>query len=201
MQVSTSISAGVKTQGDTNRPVFPVGHMVLFSLVTVLFFLWGMSNNLTDILVQQFKKSFELSPVSAQLVQTANFLGYFIMAMPAALLMRKWGYKAGMVTGLMLFGGGMILFWPAAVSGQYLPFLVALFTVGSGASFLETAANPFIAQFGDPATSEQRLNFSQSFNPPGTIIGVLIGSQFIFLVIENTAPEIAQKGAPRKYKN
>ncbi len=166
--------------------------MVLFSLVTVLFFLWGMSNNLTDILVQQFKKSFELSPVSAQLVQTANFLGYFIMAMPAALLMRKWGYKAGMVTGLCLFGGGMVLFWPAAVSHQYLPFLVALFTVGSGASFLETAANPFVAQFGDPATSEQRLNFAQSFNPPGTIVGVLIGARFIFSGVEKTAPEIAQ---------
>ena len=100
MQVSTPVRARTRLQSDTKRAVFPVGHMVLFSLVTVLFFLWGMSNNLTDILVQQFKKSFELSPVSAQLVQTANFLGYFIMAMPAALLMRKWGYKAGMVTGL-----------------------------------------------------------------------------------------------------
>jgi FHS family L-fucose permease-like MFS transporter len=138
--------------------------------------------------------------VSAQLVQTANFLGYFFMALPAALLMRKWGYKAGMVTGLCLFGGGMVLFWPAAISGQYLPFLVALFTVGSGASFLETAANPFIAQFGDPATSEQRLNFSQSFNPPGTIIGVLIGSQFIFSGVEKTAPEIAQMRAAATYQ-
>jgi MFS transporter, FHS family, L-fucose permease len=200
MQVSTSVSSGVKSRGDKTRPVFPVGHMLLFSLVTVLFFLWGMSNNLTDILVQQFKKSFELSPVSAQLVQTANFLGYFFMAMPAALLMRKWGYKAGMVTGLCLFGGGMVLFWPAAVSGQYLPFLVALFTVGSGASFLETASNPFIAQFGDPATSEQRLNFSQSFNPPGTIIGVLIGSQFIFSGVEKTVPEIAQMRAVGTYQ-
>ncbi len=192
MQVSTSVGGGAKSQHEKTRPVFPTGHMVLFSLVTVLFFLWGMSNNLTDILVQQFKKSFELSPVSAQLVQTANFLGYFIMAMPAALLMRKWGYKAGMVTGLCLFGGGMVLFWPAAVSHQYLPFLVALFTVGSGASFLETAANPFVAQFGDPATSEQRLNFAQSFNPPGTIVGVLIGARFIFSGVEKTAPEIAQ---------
>jgi FHS family L-fucose permease-like MFS transporter len=200
MQVSTSVGAAAKSQGDTSRPVFPVGHMVLFSLVTVLFFLWGMSNNLTDILVQQFKKSFELSPVSAQLVQTANFLGYFIMAMPAALLMRKWGYKAGMVTGLCLFGGGMILFWPAAVSGQYLPFLVALFTVGSGASFLETAANPFMAQFGDPATSEQRLNFSQSFNPPGTITGVLIGARFIFSGVEKKAPEIEQMRAAGTYQ-
>jgi FHS family L-fucose permease-like MFS transporter len=202
MQVSTSVSTGSskRSKGDKNRPVFPVGHIVLFSLVTVLFFLWGMSNNLTDILVQQFKKSFELSPVSAQLVQTANFLGYFIMAMPAALLMRKWGYKAGMVTGLCLFGGGMILFWPAAVSGQYLPFLVALFTVGSGASFLETASNPFIAQFGDPETSEQRLNFSQSFNPPGTIIGVLIGARFIFSGVEKKAPEIAQMRAAGTYQ-
>ncbi len=202
MQVSTSVSTGSskRSQGDKNRPVFPVGQIVLFSLVTVLFFLWGMSNNLTDILVQQFKKSFELSPVSAQLVQTANFLGYFIMAMPAALLMRKWGYKAGMVTGLCLFGGGMILFWPAAVSGQYLPFLVALFTVGSGASFLETASNPFIAQFGDPETSEQRLNFSQSFNPPGTIVGVLIGARFIFSGVEKKAPEIAQMRAAGTYQ-
>src|SRR5271169_5407403 len=192
MQVSTSIDTGARSQGDTKQPVFPVGHMVLFSLVTVLFFLWGMSNNLTDILVQQFRKSFELSTFSAQLVSTANFTGYFVMAMPAALLMRKWGYKAGMVTGLCLFGGGMILFWPAAVSGQYLPFLVALFTVGSGASFLETASNPFVAQFGDPATSEQRLNFSQSFNPPGTIVGVLIGARFIFSGVEKKAPEIAQ---------
>jgi MFS transporter, FHS family, L-fucose permease len=197
MQVSRSVGAG--TVG-AKRSWFPVGHMLLFSLVTVLFFLWGMSNNLTDILVQQFKKSFELSPVSAQLVQTANFLGYFIMAMPAALLMRRWGYKAGMVTGLCLFGGGMILFWPAAVSGQYLPFLVALFTVGSGASFLETASNPFIAQFGDPETSEQRLNFSQSFNPPGTIVGVLIGARFIFSGVEKTAPEIAQMRAAGTYQ-
>src|SRR3981189_3251979 len=120
MQVSTSVGTGAKREADTNRPVFPGGHMVLFSLVTLLFFLWGMSNNLTDILVQQFRKSFELSPVSAQLVQTANFLGYFCMAIPAALVMRRWGYKAGMVMGLTFFGGGMILFWPAAISGQYV---------------------------------------------------------------------------------
>jgi len=200
MQVSTSMGTGARSQSDTKRPVFPVGHLVLFSLVTVLFFLWGMSNNLTDILVQQFRKSFELSTFSAQLVSTANFTGYFVMAMPAALLMRRWGYKAGMVTGLCLFGSGMILFWPAAVSHHYLAFLVALFTVGSGASFLETASNPFIAQFGPAETSEQRLNFSQSFNPPGTICGVLIGSQFIFSGVEKTVPEIAQMRAAGTYQ-
>src|SRR6202789_3529500 len=177
MQVSTSV-AGAKLQGGKKQPVFPVGQLLLFFLVTVLFFLWGMSNNLTDILVQQFKKSFELSPFSAQLVSTANFTGYFCMAIPAALVMRRWGYKTGMVMGLVLFGSGMVLFWPAAVTGQYLPFLVALFAVGCGASILETAANPFMAQFGPAATSEQRLNFAQAFNPPGTIVGVIIGARF-----------------------
>jgi FHS family L-fucose permease-like MFS transporter len=200
MQVSTSISAGAKSQGDTKRAVFPVGQMALFSLVTVLFFLWGMSNNLTDILVQQFKKSFELSTFSAQLVSTANFTGYFCMAIPAALVMRRWGYKTGMVMGLCLFGAGMVLFWPAAVSGQYVPFLVALFAVGCGASVLETAANPFMAQFGPAETSERRLNFAQSFNPPGTIVGVLIGSQFIFSGVEKTAPEIAQMRVAGTYQ-
>ena len=190
MQVSTSVGSGVKAEAGKKHPVFPVGHLFPFVMVTVLFFLWGMSNNLTDILVQQFKKSFELSQFSAQLVQTANFFGYFCMAIPAALLMRKWGYKAGMVTGLLLFGAGMVLFWPAAVSGKYALFLIALFTVGSGASILETAANPFIAQFGDPVTSEQRLNFSQSFNPPGTITGVLIGTFFIFSGVEPNAAQI-----------
>ena len=192
MQVSTSSTAGssVVSKGE-GQPVFPTGQMTLFVLVTVLFFLWGMSNNLTDILVQQFKKSFELSQFSAQLVQTANFLGYFCMAIPAALVMRRWGYKAGMVMGLGLFGGGMILFWPAAVSGQYVPFLVALFAVGCGASVLETAANPFMAQFGPAATSERRLNFAQSFNPPGTILGVILGARFIFSGVELKAPEVA----------
>jgi FHS family L-fucose permease-like MFS transporter len=190
MQVSTSFGDEKKITKGTGSPVFPVGQMTLFVLVTVLFFLWGMSNNLTDILVQQFRKSFELSQVGAQLVQTANFLGYFCMAIPAALMMRRWGYKAGMVVGLMLFGSGMVLFWPAAVSGKYVPFLVALFTVGCGASVLETASNPFMAQFGPAETSEQRLNFVQSFNPPGTIFGVIVGARFIFSGVELSAPQV-----------
>jgi MFS transporter, FHS family, L-fucose permease len=171
--------------------MFPVDHRLLFTLVTVLFFLWGMSNNLTDILVQQFKKSFELSQFTAQFVQTANFLGYLCMAVPAALFMRSWGYKAGMVAGLATFGSGMILFLPAAIMGKFLPFLLALFVVGCGASILETAANPFVAQFGSADTSERRLNFAQSFNPPGTITGVILGASFIFSGVELKQPQIA----------
>ncbi len=180
MQVSTS--QGTTRTASGGVPVFPAGQMVLFTLVTVLFFLWGLSNNLTDILVQQFRKSFELSTFSAQLVSTANFTGYFCMAIPAALVMRRWGYKVGMLAGLCLFGTGLLLFWPAAVSGRYPAFLVALFTVGCSLSILETAANPFVAQFGPATTSERRLNFAQAFNPPGTVVGVWIGKQFIFSV-------------------
>ena len=189
MQVSTSVSSR-SAESSKGVAVFPTGQMTLFVLVTVLFFLWGMSNNLTDILVRQFQKSFQLSQFSAQLVQTANFLGYFCMAIPAALVMRRWGYKAGMIMGLCFFGCGMVLFWPAAVSGSYVPFLVALFTVGCGASVLETAANPFMAQFGPAETSERRLNFAQSFNPPGTIVGVIIGARFIFSGIEKNPAEV-----------
>jgi MFS transporter, FHS family, L-fucose permease len=95
-----------------------------------------------------------------------------------------------MILGLTLFGGGMIMFWPAASSGRYLPFLIALSAVGCGASVLETAANPFMAQFGPPATSERRLNFAQSFNPPGTVVGVVIGARFIFSGVELRPSEV-----------
>ena len=189
MQVS---SLATPPQSGSGGRILPSKHVAAFVLVTALFFIWGMSNNLTDILVQQFKKSFELSWIQAQLVQTAVFFGYVIMALPAAILMRRFGYKAGILAGLSLFGLGTLAFWPAAVLGQYAPFLGALFMVGCGSAILETAANPFIAQFGDPATSEKRLNFSQAFNPPGSITGVLIGGSFIFSGIELSAPQVDQ---------
>lgn len=179
--------------------MFPVGYMLPFLLTTLIFFFWGMSNNLTDILVQQFRKSFSLSLLQAQLVQTSVFLAYGTMAIPAALLMKRFGYKAGLLVGLTVFGTGTLLFWPAAVVGHYTPFLCALFVVGSGSSILETAANPLIAQFGDPATSEQRLNFAQAFNPPGTITGVLIGTWFIFSGVEKSPPQVAAMKAQGTY--
>ncbi len=173
--------------------------MLPFVLVVVLFFIWGMSNNLTDILVQQFRKGFNLSQLQAQMVQSAVFTGYFCMAMPAALLMRRWGYKAGILAGLCIFGTGTLLFWPAAVVGHYAPFLLALFVVGCGSATLETAANPFIAQFGPAETSERRLNFAQAFNPPGTITGVLVGTYFIFSGVELPTAKVAQMKAAGTY--
>jgi FHS family L-fucose permease-like MFS transporter len=205
MQVSippgpSSAHSSVHDPSSRDRPVFPTGQILAFSLVTAAFFFWGMSNSLTDILVQQFKKSFELNLLEAQLVQTANFLAYGLMAIPAALLTRRFGYKAGILSGLCLFATGTLLFWPAAIIGRYSFFLVALFAVGGGLSILETSCNPFIAQFGDPATSERRLNFSQSFNPPGTIIGVLLGTWFIFSGVEKTPTQVAQMKSAGTYE-
>src|SRR5580658_1525215 len=160
------------------RPLFPAGNLFPFFLVTALFFLWGIPNNLNDVLIRQFMKSFAITRFEAGLVQFAFYLGYFVLAIPAGLLMRKLGYKAGFITGLLLFGSGCLLFWPAALAGRYSFFLLALFVIASGLSFLETGSNPFIAECGDPETSERRLNFSQAFNPIGSITGVLVGTIF-----------------------
>jgi len=173
---------------------------VPFVLVTVLFFLWGIPNNLNDVLIRQFMKSFSISRFQAGLVQSAFYMGYFLLAMPAALIMRKAGYKTGFVIGLFLFGTGCFLFWPAALAGSYGFFLCALFVIASGLSFLETASNPFIAQLGDPDTSERRLNFSQAFNPFGAITGALIGTVFIFSGVELTPHEIAARKAQGLYE-
>jgi MFS transporter, FHS family, L-fucose permease len=192
MSISTTASAGTSA-GYPRGHLFPTGSLLPFFLVTALFFLWGIPNNLNDVLIRQFMKSFAISRFQAGLVQSAFYMGYFLLAMPAALLMRRAGYKAGFVTGLVLFASGTFLFWPAAVMGRYEFFLLALFVIASGLSFLETASNPFIAQLGDPESSERRLNFSQAFNPLGSITGVLIGTIFIFSGVELTPEEVAAR--------
>jgi FHS family L-fucose permease-like MFS transporter len=198
MPVSESENLG-PSRNDASRinehrdQLFPVGHLVPFILVTALFFLWGIPNNLNDVLIRQFMKSFAISRFQAGLVQSAFYMGYFLLAMPAALMMRRVWYKAGFVTGLVLYASGTFLFWPAALVGRYEFFLLALFVIASGLSFLETASNPFIAQLGDPESSERRLNFSQAFNPLGSITGVLIGTIFIFSGVELTPQEVAAR--------
>jgi MFS transporter, FHS family, L-fucose permease len=179
------------TSEANNRPrLFSPGNTLPFVLVTALFFLWGIPNNLNDILIKQFMTSFQITRFEAGLVQSAFYLGYFCLAMPAALLMRRFGYKTGLVTGLFLFGTGAFLFWPAAIVGSYGFFLFALFVIASGLAFLETGSNTFIAVLGDMRSSEQRLNLSQSFNPLGSITGALIGTVFIFSGIELSTQQI-----------
>jgi FHS family L-fucose permease-like MFS transporter len=177
-------------------------NLVPFILVTALFFFWGIPNNLNDILIKQFMKSFELNRLEAGLVQSAFYLGYFMISIPAAMLMRKYSYKHGLVIGLLFFGLGTMLFYPAALSGQFIYFLLALFVIATGLGFLETGANPFIARLGDPVAAERRLNFSQAFNPIGAITGVLIGTLFILSGIELNDTEIAamkQAGTYEQY--
>ncbi|WP_353062417.1 L-fucose:H+ symporter permease [Tunturibacter psychrotolerans] len=176
------------------------GNTVPFVLVTSLFFLWGIPNNLNDVLIRQFMKSFTITRFEAGLVQSAFYMGYFLLAMPAAVLMRKAGYKIGMIVGLLLFGLGTFLFWPAALVGRYSFFLAALFVIASGLAFLETASNPFITQLGDSAGSEQRLNLAQAFNPLGAITGVLIGTIFIFSGVELSPEAISLSKAQHTYE-
>jgi MFS transporter, FHS family, L-fucose permease len=174
-------------------------HALAFFLVTGLFFLWGIPNNLNDVLIRQFMKSFEITRFKAGLVQSAFYTGYFLFSVPAALVMRRFGYKTGLVTGLFLYSAGTLLFWPAALAQSYAFFLFALFVIASGLGFLETGANPFIAQLGDPESSARRLTFSQAFNPLGSITGVLIGTAFIFSGVELAPHQVSALRAAGTY--
>ena len=179
-QIEQGNSRSLNNNEDIEARLIPAGRLLPFLVVTVLFFLWAIPNNLNDILIQQFMKSFNINRSSAAGVQIWFYLGYFLMAIPAGQLMRRFGYKMGIVTGLCLLGSGCLLFYPAAQAGLYWFFLVAQFVIASGLSFLETGSNSFIAQLGPAGSSERRLNLSQAFNPLGSISAGLIGTVFIF---------------------
>jgi FHS family L-fucose permease-like MFS transporter len=195
----TSPAANGPSRSDSQSLIPRKGKLAFF-LVTGLFFLWAIPNNLNDVLIRQFMKSFEITRLQAGLVQSAFYLGYFVFAVPAALVMRRFGYKTGLVFGLILYAGGTFLFFPAASARSYPLFLMALFVIASGLGFLETGANPLIAQLGDPESSVRRLNFSQAFNPIGSICGAMIGTLFIFSGVEPHAREIAQMKAQGVYE-
>lgn len=160
-------------------------------LIVSLFFLWGMANNLNDILIKQFKKAFELTDFQAGLVQSAFYMGYFLLAIPAGMVMRRFGYKAAIVLGLLLYATGAFLFYPAAALHTYGMFLLALFVIASGLAFLETTANPLVTVLGPAQGAVRRLNMAQAFNPLGSITGVLVGQHFILSGYEPTADALA----------
>jgi FHS family L-fucose permease-like MFS transporter len=202
-----SISAGPVKQGnssqdnaDIHAPLIPAGRLLPFMVVTVLFFLWAIPNNLNDILIRQFMKSFNISRSSAASLQIWFYLAYALLAWPAAQLMRRFGYKTGIVTGLCLLGSGCLLFYPAAQAGIYAFFLVAQFVIASGLSFLETGSNSFIAQLGPAGSSERRLNLSQAFNPLGSICAGLIGTVFIFSGVTLSDAQVAAMRAAGTYQ-
>ena len=197
MLVSTTETPG---GGKAEGPLVARHELLPFSLVTSLFFLWGVPNNLNDVLIRQFMKSFAITRFEGGLVQSAFYFGYFVLAIPAALLMRKYGYKAGLIAGLLLFTTGTWLFWPAAYAGRYSFFLLALFVIASGLSFLETAANPLVTQLGTAQSAARRLNVAQAFNPLGSITGVLVGTIFIFSGVELTPVQVHAMEAAHTYQ-
>ncbi len=150
-----------------------------FILVTSLFALWGFANAVTDPMVTAFKKVLELNNLQASLVQMAFYGGYFTMALPASLFIRRYSYKVGIIIGLSLYAVGALLFYPAAVTGEFVFFLFGLYILTFGLAFLETTANPYILAMGDTSTATQRLNLAQSFNPMGLLLGLLVAQQFV----------------------
>ena len=154
-------------------------HLIPFILVTSLFALWGLANNMSDTLLAAFKRIMQMSDTQTSFIQLAFYGAYFCLALPAALFIRRFSYKSGLILGLCLYAGGALLFWPAAHVESYAFYLIAIYILASGCSVLETAANPFIMSMGSAETATRRLNIAQSFNPIGSIMGILVSKYFI----------------------
>ncbi|WHO41159.1 L-fucose:H+ symporter permease [Sphingobium sp. AP49] len=169
MLADARVEKGPAEQGSRAAMILTIG----------LFFLWGLANNLNDVLIAHFRHAFALSDFASGLVQSAFYMGYFCFAIPAAITAERFGYKATVILGLLLFALGALLFLPASAVVSYPFFLFALFVIASGLAFLETAANPMVAVLGDAASAARRLNLAQAFNPLGSITGVALGATLI----------------------
>jgi len=165
----------VTKNGDPNKR-----YLIPFILVTSLFFFWGLANSLNGSLIHHFQTALNLDRSVVAFVDSAFYMGYFVMAIPAGFLLKKYGYKRGFIIGLLLYGLGALLFFPAATMRAFPFFLMALFIMACGIAILETAANPYITVLGPQEDSEKRLNFSQSFNGISVVLGPIIGGLFIF---------------------
>lgn len=156
-----------------------VNYLIPFILITSCFALWGFANDITNPMVKAFSKIFRMSATDGALVQVAFYGGYFAMAFPAAMFIRRYSYKAGVLLGLGLYAFGAFLFFPAKMTGEYYPFLIAYFILTCGLSFLETSCNPYILSMGTEETATRRLNLAQSFNPMGSLLGMFVAMNFI----------------------
>lgn len=156
-----------------------ISYLIPFVLITSCFALWGFANDITNPMVKAFSKIFRMSVSDGTLVQVAFYGGYFAMAFPAAMFIRKFSYKAGVMMGLGLYAAGAFLFYPAMMTGSYYPFLIAYFVLTCGLSFLETSCNPYILSMGPEETATRRLNLAQAFNPMGSLLGMYVAMNFI----------------------
>ena len=166
-------------------------YLLPFILVTSLFFLWGIANNLNGILIPHLRKALQLSNMQSTFVDTAVYLAYFLAAIPAGIILKKFGYKKGIITGLLVFAIGAFLFIPAANSRTYEVFLLGLFIIGCGLTILETAANPYATKLGDTESATTRLNLAQSFNGLAAFLAPVMGTMFILSGKEYSQEEMA----------
>lgn len=166
-------------KGDSLLSYRGVSYLVPFILITSCFALWGFANDITNPMVKAFSKIFRMSVTDGTLIQVAFYGGYFAMAFPAAVFIRRFSYKSGILLGLGLYAFGAFLFYPAMLSGSYYPFLAAYFILTCGLSFLETSSNPYILSMGSEETATRRLNMAQSFNPIGSLLGMWVAMTFI----------------------
>lgn len=162
-------------------------YLLPFVLITSLFFLWGFAHSILDVLNKHFQDSLQISKTGSAMVQAMVYGGYFLMAIPAGKIISRWGYRTGVITGLLLYGAGALLFIPGAYIMTFWFFLLCLFIIGCGLTCLETAANPYVTVLGDPESAERRINLSQSFNGLGWIVGPLVGGLLLFDGEDGTA--------------
>lgn len=171
-------------------------YIIPFALLCSLFFLWAMANNLNDILLPQFQLAFTLNNFQAGLIQSSFYFGYFLMPIPAGILMKKYSYKVGIIVGLFFYALGAALFWPAAEMMSYSMFLIGLFVIAAGLGCLETAANPLVTVMGPEEGGHFRLNLAQTFNSFGTIIAVVFGQSLILANVPHQSQAVLDQMSP-----
>lgn len=173
------MSKAIKETTETTQ-IADKKYLVPFVLITSLFFLWGFARAILDVLNKHFQNALHISITHSSLIQVTTYLGYFLMAIPAGIFINRYGYRRGVVFGLLLFGLGAVFFIPGALIGSFSAFLFCLFVIGCGLVFLETAANPYVTELGARETATSRLNLSQSFNGLGSIFATFCIGQFLF---------------------
>jgi len=183
----------------SKTPILAKEYILPFILVAALFPLWGFANDITNPLVKAFKDIFLITNAQSSMVQFAFYLGYGIMAIPAAIFIRRFSYKAGILLGLGLYAMGALLFLPASMTGQFNFFLLALCVITCGLALLETTANPYVLSMGSPETSTQRLNLAQAFNPIGSLGGMFVASNYILSELKVEEFRAAERAAHPEY--
>ena len=194
-------SEAITQSTETKTPVLAKEYLIPFMMVAALFPLWGFANDITNPLVKAFKDIFLISNAQSSLVQFAFYLGYGIMAIPAAIFIRRFSYKSGILLGLALYAIGAVLFLPASMTGEFNYFLLALCVITCGLALLETTANPYILSMGSPETSTQRLNLAQAFNPIGSLGGMFVASNYILSELKVEEFRAAEKLAHPEYSD